>query len=235
MTEIKKAITEAGYSGVEYWDDYHQVALGKTLNRAAKLKVWLDSFVPYLGKLEGKRVMDLGCGSGHDALALARQGFTVSGCDISSVAIREARELAEERGLSARFIQHDIAQPLPYEDGAFDAVVCNLTLHMFTAATAKRVVAEVSRCLAPGGLFAFHVNSTDDLPYRRKLQPPVSRLDNGMYCFGKGQTMRFFSEQDCRELLSGWDLLLLDPVQMLRDDGAVQKCAWRCVAKKPAD
>lgn len=233
MVERKNAITERGYSGIEYWDDYHQVARNKKLDRAAKLKVWLEGFVPLLRESEHKQVLDLGCGSGHDALELSRLGFSVWGCDLSAVAISEAQALARERGQAATFVQHDIAEPLPYDNGQFGAVVCNLTLHMFTPSTAHQVVEEVSRCLRPGGLFAFHVNSTADLPYRRKLQPPVTRLDNGMYCFGKGQTMRFFSEQDCRDLVNQWKLILLEPVKMVRGDGAVQKCAWRCVAQKP--
>ncbi len=233
MAEHEGAITPAGYSGAEYWNDYHQLARGRRLNRMAKLQVWLHSLVPFLEKVEKAHVLDLGCGGGHDALELARHGYSVSGCDISGVAIREARALAAERRLLASFVEHDIAEPLPYPDGLFGAVISNLTLHMFTADIAQRVVAEVWRCLLPGGFFAFHVNSTADLPYRRKLQPPVTQLDNGMYCFGRGQTMRFFSEQDCRQLVVDWKLLLLEPVQMLREDGAVQKCAWRCVAQKP--
>ena len=102
---------------------------------------------------------------------------------------------------------------------------------MFTPPVAQDIVGEVRRCLQPGGLFAFHVNATEDLPYRRKLQPPVKKLDNGMYYFGRGQTMRFFSEADCRELLRGWKIVMLEPVQMLRPDGRIQKCAWRCAAR----
>ena len=80
----------------------------------------------------------------------------------------------------------------------------------------------------------FHVNSTDDLPYRSKLQPPVVSLGKEFFRFGKGQTMRFFSESACRELMCDWSILLLEHVQMLRQDGQVQKCAWRCIAQKSA-
>lgn len=233
MTDAKESLSPGGYSGVEYWDAYHEEALTRDIDRAVKLKLWLESLLPLLKGLEDRRVLDLGCGSGHDAVALSRQGFQVSGCDISGVAIEEARALARRQGQAIELLRHDIATPLPYADATFSAVICNLTLHMFTPETGQGVTAEVKRCLEPGGLFAFHVNSTEDLPYRRKLQPPVRRLENGMYCLGRGQTMRFFSEADCRDLLQGWELVLLQPAQMLREDGAVQKCAWRCAARKP--
>jgi len=97
----------------------------------------------------------------------------------------------------------------------------------------RAVVGEVSRCLRPGGLFLFHVNSTEDIAPRIAQQPPAVRLGPHFYRLGKGQTMRFFSAQCCRELLSGWTVRLLEHVVSRRQDGAIQKCAWRCVAEKP--
>lgn len=218
------------YSGAKYWDEYHEIARGKSLDRTTKLKTWLESFRPLLDALDEKTVLDLGCGSGHDAVALSRSGFEVSGCDISGIAMDEARKLAANANQDIDFRQLDIARPLPYRDSQFGAVVCNLTLHMFPPAIADDIVQEVERCLAPGGLFAFHVNATRDIPYRRKLQPPVRELENGMYCFGQGQTMRFFAEEDCRELLKNWKIALLEPVEMLDSKGGIVKCAWRCAA-----
>lgn len=223
---------EAGYSGPEYWETYHEIGIGRVSNREAKQDKWLNPLIPVLREHRSVRVLDLGCGSGYDALALAQSGFTVSGCDISQVAVDHAQEQAKQAGLSIDYRQHDIARPLPYPDGSFDAVICNLTLHMFPVEVATVIVAQVRRCLAPSGLFLFHVNSSDDLPYRSKLQPPVVPLGNDMYRLGSGQTMRFYSERDCRDLLEGWDILEIEPVQMLRADGGVQKCAWRCIGRK---
>jgi SAM-dependent methyltransferase len=189
--------------------------------------------VPHLQRHKVSTVLDMGCGTGYDALTLAQLGFEVSGNDISEVAIQHARHKAAAAELDVKFVQHDIATAMPYGDGSFDAVICNLTLHMFPPDIAVAITREVSRCLSPQGLFLFHVNSTDDIPYRSKLQPPVVALNNSMFRFGKGQTMRFFSETACRELLEDWELLELKAVQMLREDGSVQKCAWRCVAQNP--
>ena len=223
---------EVSYSGQDYWEDYHRVGLKEVRNREVKQERWLHPFIPLLQEHAVRSVLDLGCGSGYDALVLAGLGFEVSGCDISELAIDHAREKAEQSNLAIDYLQHDIALPLSYGNSTFDAVICNLTLHMFPVDVANSITSEVSRCLQAGGLFCFHVNSTDDLPYRSKLQPPVVELGEEMFCFGKGQTMRFFSEAACRELLEGWSILLLQPVKMLREDGAVQKCAWQCIAQK---
>lgn len=166
-------------------------------------------------------------------MELGRRGFEVTGIDISLVAIEYAQDQAAREGLSIRFEQGDVAEPLPFPESSFDAVISNLTLHMFSQAVAHRVVAEARRCLKTGGLLLFHVNSTLDIPYRTKRQAPAVKVGPDFYRLGKGQTMRFYSETACRDLLAGWTLLQLEHIQTKRPDGEIQKCAWRCVARRP--
>ena len=230
---MNRRMYEGGYSGQGYWDEYHRIDLRKEASRCIQQQTWLQCFIPVLNRYRVRTILDLGCGSGYDALRLAGLGFRVHGADISAIAIEHARAQAAELNLDVGFLEQDIAAPLPYRDGEFDAVISNLTLHMFRAELARDIVGEITRCLAPGGLFMFHVNSAEDFPYRSGLQPPVVSLGDGFYSFGRGQTMRFFSEAACRELVSGLSLLLLEPVRMLRQEGRVQKCAWRCIAQKP--
>lgn len=226
-------IAREDYSGVEYWDDYHATGIPANLNNHAHERIWLDCFIPALLELRVRRVLDLGCGSGKGALALGRRGFEVTGIDLSPVAIAHARAQAAREDLSIRFEQGDIAKPLSFPQSGFDAVISNLTLHMFAEAAVHRVVAECHRCLKSGGLLLFHVNSTADIPYRTKRQAPAVELGLDFYRLGKGQTMRFYSETACRDLLAGWTPLRLEHVQAKRPDGKVQKCAWRCIAQKP--
>jgi SAM-dependent methyltransferase len=221
------------YSGVDYWDDYHATGIPVNLNNQTHERIWLDCFIPVLEEVRGGRILDLGCGSGKGALELGGKGFAVAGMDISRVAIAHARNRAAREGVSVRFQQGDIAKPLPFPESSFDAVISNLTLHMFSKAVANRVVAECHRCLRKGGLLLCHVNSTLDIPFRTKRQAPAVELGGNFYRLGKGQTMRFYSESACRDLVAGWTLRQLEHVQAKRPDGEVQKCAWRCVAQKP--
>jgi SAM-dependent methyltransferase len=57
------------------------------------------------------RVVDLGCGSGINAVWLAQQGFDVTGIDISSLAIEQARARAAVAGVVVRFEQDDLLAP----------------------------------------------------------------------------------------------------------------------------
>ena len=76
--------------------------------------------VEVLGLTEGMRVLDVGCGPGRHALALARRGVTVVGLDISETFVGLAREAATAQGIPATFIRGD-ARSMHF-DGEFDAV-----------------------------------------------------------------------------------------------------------------
>lgn len=193
---------------------------------------WLDPFLPLLFLRECRRVLDLGCGTGYDALALARHGFAVEGIDYSQVAIDEANRMAAEAGLTVGFRQGDIGVPLPYPDRAFDAVISNLVLHSFADAELRRVVAEVDRCLRPGGLFAFHANSTEDCDLRTAFQPPERRLGPRSWVLAGGQTMHFLGREDIEALLAGWEPILLEPATSFDGAGNPIKHVWRCAVGK---
>ncbi|SNT58900.1 Methyltransferase domain-containing protein [Asanoa hainanensis] len=74
----------------------------------------------------GPRVLDLGCGTGELALALARLGLDVTGVDISPVAIDLARAKAADAGLAIHF-EVDDATSLPAAE--FDAIFDSGLLH----------------------------------------------------------------------------------------------------------
>jgi len=105
--------------------------LGKTYwapdtGRVMAFTMGTEQEVEYLvGALElepGHRVLDVGCGPGRHALALARRGLDVVGVDLSPDFIALAREAADADGLTATFEERDV-RTLAY-DGEFDAVVC---------------------------------------------------------------------------------------------------------------
>ncbi len=103
------------------------------------------------GAVAGRRVLDLGCGSGIPAGRMASWGAGVKGVDISDTMVEIARR--EQPGID--FVVGDAAD-LPYGDGEFDLVVSSLVMHYFD--DLAPLFGEVSRVLRPGGglLFSFH-------------------------------------------------------------------------------
>jgi 2-polyprenyl-3-methyl-5-hydroxy-6-metoxy-1,4-benzoquinol methylase len=100
------------------------------------------------------RVLDLACGGGDVAVAVAhrarRSGLPVEvhACDMSSVALGQARERADRRGVSVRFFQFDVLEaPIPK---GFDLVCSSLFLHHLTEDQGEAVLrnmAEAGRSL----------------------------------------------------------------------------------------
>ena len=109
------------------------------------------TFPSILGLGPGRRVLDVGCGTGDDVIdyaAYVGSNGSAVGVDLSSAMVDEARARARRRRAAAEFVEAD-AQSLPFPDACFDACVSDRMLqHVHDPA---RAVAEMARVLVPGG------------------------------------------------------------------------------------
>ncbi|GGW99080.1 methyltransferase [Streptomyces malachitofuscus] len=94
--------------------------------------------------------LDLGCGSGGDALWLARRGWRVTAVDVSSVAVERLAALAAAHGLGERIgaRRHDLRESFP--DGRFDLVSAHY-LHTPLELDRATVLRTAAHALRPGG------------------------------------------------------------------------------------
>lgn len=105
------------------------------------------------GDVAGRRILDVGCGSGPLFAALRDRGAVVTGFDKSTGML----ELARRRlGGDADLRVADLAGPLPFADGAFDDAVASLVLHYLEDWAPP--LAELRRVLKPGGRLIASVN-----------------------------------------------------------------------------
>lgn len=103
-----------------------------------------------LDDLQGKSVLDIGCGSGKYSVLLALLGARAFGFDISPVGVDRARELAEVNGVGENCsLSVQNAQDMSYPDDFFDVVLLHEVLHH--AIKYPNVKSEVLRVLKPGG------------------------------------------------------------------------------------
>jgi len=77
----------------------------------------------FLAPLAGRRILDVGTGTGRAAIALAKRGAIVTGVDASAEMLDVARRRGREEGAEVTFVRGD-AHGLDFPDRSFDAVVC---------------------------------------------------------------------------------------------------------------
>ena len=125
---------------------------------AKHIETGAEEFIDRLALKPGVRLLDVACGSGNLAIPAARLGAIVTGVDIATNLLEQARARARSEGLTIQFDEGD-AESLPYPDAVFETVVS-----MFGAMFAPRpelVAAELVRVCQPGGRIAM-ANWTPD-------------------------------------------------------------------------
>jgi 2-polyprenyl-3-methyl-5-hydroxy-6-metoxy-1,4-benzoquinol methylase len=125
------------------------------------------------GSLARGRVLEIGCGTGTNAIWLASRGFDVLGIDISPRAIAQAR--AKLAGESARFEVRDLFDAA--FSGTFELVLDRGVLHIFDEpSTQAKFAGRVAEMLSPGGVWLSLAGSTEG-PARDHGPPRRSALE----------------------------------------------------------
>lgn len=126
------------------------------------------------GRITG-RVIDIGCGTGENALYLAMLGLDVVGVDGSPEAIRQARVKANARGISTVFDVGDVLD-LGDDRESFDIATDSGVFHVFDDKDRPRYQRSVRGVLRPGGhlfLLCFSERQPGDWGPRRVTQPEL--------------------------------------------------------------
>ena len=126
----------------------------------------------------GGRVLDLGCGDGR--LSAEIDATQLTAADVSATALERARR----RLSAARIVELVPDTPLPFDDGAFDVVLCAETIEHVR--DVQLLLSEVRRVLRPGGVFA--ATTPAHLSVGRRPNPLSPHL-------------RFFTRRSLRRLL----------------------------------
>ncbi len=141
-----KAQAQATYDKISRWYDLMEGMWEKEAREAGLRK---------LGVRVGERVLEIGCGPGHDLVALAQSvGETgkVYGIDLSPRMLSIARTRVNDKGFAGRVdLRRGDAVRLPFETDFFDALFMSFTLELFDTPEIPQVLRECHRVLQSGG------------------------------------------------------------------------------------
>lgn len=147
--------------------------------------LWLGELMPKLAKhdIQGKRLLDVACGTGKSFLPMLETGWEVTACDISPAMVALAREKVGER------VELSVAdmRELPVY-GEFDVVFCldDAVNYLLSSEELERALAGMRTNLGPGGLLMFDVNTLET--YRTFFAEEVVVEQAGKRMIWKGRT-----------------------------------------------
>lgn len=119
---------------------------------------FICELIPF-ASFAGRRVLEVGCGAGYDALKICEGGAAYTGIDLAPANPARLRTHLAERGFAPRALCAD-AEKLPFPSASFDVVFSNGVLHHTPDIAAA--LREIRRVLAPGGelwLVLYHRDS----------------------------------------------------------------------------
>jgi ubiquinone/menaquinone biosynthesis C-methylase UbiE len=130
----------------DLWKDFDEQT--RTQESVALLRGRLPAAV-IEARIVGKRVLDMGCGSGRYTIAIAKSGAAhATGVDVQAKAFAASQQWCREQGLPVEFRESHVHQ-LPFADESFDFVFCNGVLHH--TSFIERGLAELARVVKRSG------------------------------------------------------------------------------------
>ena len=186
-------------------------------------RYWIDTIKKHLPRENNLNILDIGTGTGFFSIILSKQGYKLTGIDLTPAMVIEAQQQAIQECADATFLVMD-AQKLEFNDEQFDAIVTrNLTWTLPEPETAYR---DWYRVLKKGGVL-LNFDANYGLALRRK-----SEMEKEETCekYGhRGVTMQLLKDNEeitnymsiGKELRPEWDMAVLKRIGFSQLDSDV--------------
>ena len=211
---------------IHYWDERYRKG---GFEWGGKQTIVAEIARDIMGKRKFKKVLDVGCGYGRDCIYLAKKGFDVVGIDVSTEAVRLARDWANNEGLEIDFRHMDITNN-SFKDFSFDTVIMFNTFHFMVEKVREKTVTEIYRILKNGGILVQAMFSRMEKGFGDGIE-----VEKNTFEFKPGRPVHFFSEGEIRSVFAQFTIGQLDEVDIyeVHQDGNEHfHREWLMVAEK---
>jgi ubiquinone/menaquinone biosynthesis C-methylase UbiE len=158
-----------GHAFVDYWErtipwtfKTEKLSYQKRRRLRYALQDYMLEAIPFTS-YDGKRVLEIGSGSGIDSAEFCKGGADVVSLDFTETGAKSTKDTLYEAGVSTFDVVRAAAQRLPFKDGVFDCVYSFGVLHHIPGV--GRVVTEISTSLAKRGELVCMLYNKDSLLY----------------------------------------------------------------------
>ena len=163
----------------------------KTLNDLGDVvtKQYLhDTVKRFFSEPNGKKALDVGCGTGTTAFMLARMGMDVTGIDISETAIEMGQGLSSQQGLNVNFVKGDVLE-LEKLNQKYDLIYDSHCLHCIVFEEDRmKVLTGAKKSLAEGGIFILDTMVMPNEPHNPANAYDTLRFDEDYILWHKTKT-----------------------------------------------
>ena len=159
-----------------------------------------------------RNILIPGVGYGRNASVFIKQGFDVSGFEISETAIR----LSRENGLEFS-VHHGSVTQMPFDESVYDGIFCYALLHLLSQNERRQFLGNCYNQLQPGGIMVFVVVSTE-----YQLFGNGKLISKNRYRIEKGLTVFFYDSESIEKEFRSFGLVeyteIDEPVRHLENE-----------------
>lgn len=194
--------------GGSMYDLWEQIYRKETKTYKWKPSDSVVSFRPILKDISAHKVLDLGCGTGRNAIYLGKEGFIVVGIDISKTALQVAEQKIENEDLQNVILVYGDIASLPFPSQHFDAIISINVIHHNKISDIEKMVNEIYRVLRHDGKGLVTVVSDMDYKFGkgRRLEENTYELSEEAHR-EKGMIHHFFNELETRAFFGKFAIL----------------------------
>lgn len=155
----------------------------------------------YLNLVNGNNVLDLGIGQGKCSVPLARQGFNVTGVDLSNTALEACKNVP-----NLTFVQDDIRN-FEIEKNKYNLIISRCVLHFLHKDDVHEIIKKIKDGLCSGGMVYLSVFSITDPGFKKHtINSDFDKLDNNI---SENTYMSYFTKKEILDLFADFKTIMV--------------------------